>query len=190
MALRVLRLAWAAAGIHGGAPRRVGRCLAPSLVPWFSACCARRPGLRHPVAVVDWHLSICRGCGWRRASLACLLPPRCCAAPHAVRSLSVSRLAFLLPWCLPLPGALTRGFTPRLPGTRGRRPGAVLMVVAAGAHRSGAATLARRRARLGPCPGVVPGGSLWRPSPAKCTAVVWQLWPRSLTRPLPCTVRR
>ena len=39
--------------------------LAPSPVPsgavQFVACCPRLPGFRHPVAVVAWHLSLCRG---------------------------------------------------------------------------------------------------------------------------------
>ena len=68
--------------------------LAPCPVPRFVVCCARFPGSRHPLAVVAWHLSSCRGCGRRRASLACLLAPRWCAAPHPVRSLSVLRSAF------------------------------------------------------------------------------------------------
>ena len=59
-------------------------CLAPVLVPLFVACCARFPGLRHPAAVAAWHLSVCRGCGRRRASLACLVAPR--GAPRLVRS--------------------------------------------------------------------------------------------------------
>ena len=59
-------------------------CLAPVPVPWFGACCARSPVLRHPAAVVAWHLSVCLGCGRRRASLACLVAPRC--APRLVRS--------------------------------------------------------------------------------------------------------
>ena len=62
----------------------VGCCLAPVRVPWFVACCARSPGLWHPVAVAAWHLSVCLGCGRRRASLACLVAPR--GAPRLVRS--------------------------------------------------------------------------------------------------------
>ena len=45
-------------------------CLAPLLVPWFVACCARCPGLQHLVVVVASHLSVCLGCGRRRASRA------------------------------------------------------------------------------------------------------------------------
>ena len=62
----------------------VGCCLAPVRVPWFFACCARSPGLWHPAAVAAWHLSVCPGCGRRRASLACLVAPR--GAPRLVRS--------------------------------------------------------------------------------------------------------
>ena len=64
-------------------------------------CCARFPGLRHPEAVAAGNLSLCRGCGRRRASLACLVAPRWCAAPRPVRSLSVLRSALRSPWCLP-----------------------------------------------------------------------------------------
>ena len=64
-------------------------CLALSPVPRFAVCCARFPGSRHPVAVVAWHMSSCRGCGQRSASLACLVAPRWCVAPLPVRSLSV-----------------------------------------------------------------------------------------------------
>ena len=85
------------AGVCGA---RVGRCLAPVPVPLFAACCAPCLGLRHPVAVVAWHLSVCLGCGRRRASPACLLGPRRCAAPRPVQSLSVLRSAFPTPWCL------------------------------------------------------------------------------------------
>ena len=63
---------------------RVWCCLAPIAVMCFVACCARCPGLRHPVAVVAWHLSVCLGCGRRRASLACLVAPH--GAPRLVRS--------------------------------------------------------------------------------------------------------
>ena len=81
--------------------------LGPCPVPRFFVCCVRFPGSRHPVAVVAWHLSLCRGCGWRRTSLACLVAPRWCAAPRPVRSLSVLRLAFPSPWCLPPPRGLS-----------------------------------------------------------------------------------
>ena len=53
--------------------------LAPSPVPRFVVCCARLLGPRHPAAVVARHLSSCRGCGQRRASLACLVALRWCA---------------------------------------------------------------------------------------------------------------
>ena len=81
--------------------------LAPSPVPRLVVCCARLPGSRHPVAVVAWHLSSCCGCGRRRASLACLVAPRLCAAPRPVWSLSMLRSAFLSLWCLPPPRGLS-----------------------------------------------------------------------------------
>ena len=59
-------------------------CLAPVPVLWFVACCARSPSSRHPAAVVAWHLSVCLGCGRRRASLACLVTLR--GAPRLVGS--------------------------------------------------------------------------------------------------------
>ena len=52
-------------------------------MPLFVVCCARCPALRHPVAVVAWHLSVCLGCGRLRASLACLVASR--GAPCLVR---------------------------------------------------------------------------------------------------------
>ena len=67
-------------------------CTTP--VPRFSAGCARCPDLRHPVAVVAWHLSLCLDCGRRRASLACLVAPRWCAAPRPVWWLWVLRSGF------------------------------------------------------------------------------------------------
>ena len=107
--------------------------LAPSPVPRFVVCCARFPGSRHPVAVVAWHLSSCRGCGRQRASLACLVAPRWCAAPRPVRSLSVLRSAFLSPWCLPPPRGLS---PPALLGgcaghvEAGREPGSLCLPLA------------------------------------------------------------
>ena len=88
-------------------------CVAPVPVPWFVGCCARCPGLRHPVAVVAWHLSACLGSGRRRASLACLVALLGCAAPRPVRLLSVLRSAFPMPWCRSPP----RGLAP--PGLLG-----------------------------------------------------------------------
>ena len=86
----------------------VGCCLAPVPVPWFAACGARCQGLRHPVAVVAWHLPLCLGCGLRRASPAYLVAPRWCTAPRPVRSLSVLLSAFPTPWCL----SPSRGLAP------------------------------------------------------------------------------
>ena len=76
----------------------VGCCPAPVPVPWFVACCARCPGLRHLVAVVAWHLSVCRGFGRRRASLASLEALLCYSLPCPVRSLPVLQSASLMPW--------------------------------------------------------------------------------------------
>ena len=84
----------------------VGCRLAPVPVLWFVAGCARSLGLRHPVAVVAWHLSLCLGCGRRRATSACLVAPRWCAAPRPVRSLPVLRSAALTPWCSSPPRGL------------------------------------------------------------------------------------
>ena len=71
-------------GAHTSIRTPAGVALTPVLVPWFVACCARSPGLRHLAAIVAWHLSLCLGCGWRRASLACLVAPR--GAPRLIRS--------------------------------------------------------------------------------------------------------
>ena len=150
--------------------------LAPSPVPRFVVRCARFPGLRHPVAVVAWHLSSCRGCGRRQASLACTVAPRWCAVPRPVRSLSVLRLAFPSPWCLP--------------PTRGLLPPALLGGCAghAGLCRGNGAGRAPRGTRSGPRNGVVTGGSLRLRSWAACAAVVRRVWTRSLTRPVSRTV--
>ena len=107
--------------------------LAPCPVPRFVVCCARFPGSRHLVAVVAWHLSLWRGCGQRRASLACLVAPRWCAAPRPVRSLSVLWSAFSSPWCLPPPRGLS---PPALLGgcaghvEAGREPGSLCLPLA------------------------------------------------------------
>ena len=93
--------------------------LAPCPVPRFVVCFAHFPGSWQPVAVVAWHLSSCRGCARQRASLACLVAPRWCAAPRPVRSSSVLRSAFPSPWCLPPP----RGLSP--PALLGGCPGHV-----------------------------------------------------------------
>ena len=111
----------------------VGCCLAPVPVPWFVACCACCPGFRHPPAVVAWHLPLCFSCGLRRASLACLVAPRWCAAPCPVRWLSVLRLAFPTPWCLLPPRGLE---SPALLGgcaghaEAGREPGSLCLPLA------------------------------------------------------------
>ena len=72
---------------------------------------ARFPGLRRPVAVVAWLLSVCLGCRPRRASVACLVALLWCAAPRLVWSLSVLRSALLnamVPFLHP------RGLRPRI----------------------------------------------------------------------------
>ena len=106
---------------------------APCPVPRFVVFCARFPGSRHPVAVVAWHLSLCRGCGRRRASLACLVALRWCAAPRPVRLLSVLQSAFPSPWCLPpsrglSPPALLRGCAGHVEA--GREPGSLCLPLA------------------------------------------------------------
>ena len=140
-------------------------------VLWFVAYCARSPGLRHPAAVAAWHLSVCLGCGWRRASLACLVAPR--GAPRLVRSgrsrcsghLSRRRVAFPHP------------FTGWLRGARGGRPRTGLIVPAASPRQGRGAGLDPRCTRSGPRDGVVPGGSLRCWSRAACAAVVGVLGP-------------
>ena len=113
-----------------------GCCLAPVPVTWFVACCARCPGLRNPVAVVAWYLSVCLGCDPQRASLACLAAPRWCAAPRPVRSLSVLRSASPVLLCLfSSPWAFTPRLSGRLRGARGGRPRTGLLVPSAGPCR-------------------------------------------------------
>ena len=107
--------------------------LAPRPVPRFVMCCACFPVSWHPVAVVAWHLSSCRGCGRRRAPLACLVAPRPCAAPRLVRSLWVLRLVSPSLWCLPPPRGLS---PPALLGgcaghvEAGREPGSLCLLLA------------------------------------------------------------
>ena len=69
LALRALRSVGQQGWVRLGVPRRVGSFLASSRVPWFGAFCQRVPGLRHPVAVVPCHLSVCLDCG-RRSRLS------------------------------------------------------------------------------------------------------------------------
>ena len=166
----------------------VGCCLAPVRVPWFFACCARSPGLWHPAAVAAWHLSVCPGCGRRRASLACLVAPR--GAPRLVRSgRSQAPVAFpdaVVPF--PTPGACAPGFTGRLRGARGGRPRTGLIVPAAGPRRGRGAGLSA----LYPF-GAPRWGCPWRVPPASVLGCVrcggWRVWTRSLTRPVSRTVR-
>ena len=165
-------------------------CLAPVLVPWFLACCARSPALRHPAAVVAWHLSVCIGCGWRRAYLVCLVAPG--GVPRLVRSsrsrcsgrLSRRRGAFAPPGGL-APPALLVGCAGHAEASR--EPGSLCLPLAP----SKAGALARsasypfRAPRWGCC---------WRVPPASVLGCVrcggWRVWTRSLTRPVSRTIRR
>ena len=149
---------------------RVRCCLATVLVPWFVACCARCPVLRHPVAVVAWHLSLVVAGGvplWRAWW------PRL-GAPRLVQS-NLSRCSSQL--------SRRRGALPQPGGLRTRLHG----VAARGTRRpaENRAHCASRRPPLrpgrwarsasypsGPRDGVVPGGSLRRRSWAACAAVV------------------
>ena len=134
---------------------------APSPAPRFVVCRAPFPGSRHQVAVVAWHLSSCRYCGRRRASLACLVAPSWCAAPRLVRSLSVLWSAFPSPWCLPRPRGLS---PPALLGgcsghlEAGREPGSLRLPLAPAEARALGAL------RVVPVRGPVMGSSLVGPS--------------------------
>ena len=123
--------------------------LAPCPVPRVVVCCARFMGSRHLVAVVAWHPSSCRGCSRRRASPACLVAPRWCAAPRPVRSLTMLQSAFPSPWCLPPPRGLS---LPALLGgcaghvEAGREPGSLCLPLApAEARALGALRVVRVR---------------------------------------------
>ena len=135
--------------------------LAPCPVPRFVVCCARFPGSRHPAGVVALYLSSCRGCGRRRASLACLVASRWCAAPRPVRLLSVLRSAFPSPWCLPPPRGLS---PPALLGgcaghvEAGREPGSLCLPLAPAQARAPGAL------RVVPVRGAAMGLSLAGPS--------------------------
>ena len=165
-------------------------CLAPVLVLWFVACCARSPGLRRPAAVAAWHPSVCLGCGRRRASLACLVAAR--GVPRLVRSgrsrcsgrLSRRRGAFPHPGGLrpQLYWAAARG-TPRLAENW--------------AHCACPWPLPRQGRWA--CSASYPFGaprwdSPWRVPPASVLGCVrcagWRVWTRSLTRPPSRTVCR
>ena len=159
-------------------------------VRWFVACCARCPGLRHPVAVVAWHLSVCLGSGRRRASLACPVAP--CGAPRLLQS-GRSRCSGRLPQrrgAFPHPGGLRlRLYWVAARGTqmpaenrahcacRWPRPRQGRWARSAlypfGAPRSG-------------CPPRVPPASVL--GCVGCCGL--RVWTRSLTRPVSCTVRR
>ena len=148
---------------------------------------------------VAWLLFVCRGslrvvrahqvCGTRRRSLLGTCPCALVVAggvplwraswPRVVRRASSGLVAlgapvgfFVAVVPFPNPGACALGFTGRLRGARGGRPGTGLFVPAAGRRRGGGAGLAPRCTRSGPRDGVVPGGSLRRWSWVACAAVV------------------
>ena len=86
------------------------------------------------MAVVAWHLFVCIGCGWRRASLLCLLAPCRCAAPRPVGSFSVLWSAFLMLWGLfPNPGLAPPDLLGGCAGPvrAGREPGSLCLPLAA-----------------------------------------------------------
>ena len=157
-------------------------CLAPVRVPWFVACCARSPGLWHPAAVAAWHLSVCLGCGRRRASLACLVAPR--GAPRLVWSgrsrcsgrLSRRRGAF------PHPGGLhPRLYWAAAGGTGRPAENRAPCACCWPPPRRG------RSARSASYPfGAPRWGCPWRVPPALVLGCVrcggWRVWTRSLTR--------
>ena len=108
-----------------------------------------------------WHLSPCRGSGRQRASLACLVAPRCCAAPRPIRLLSVLRSAFLSPWCLPptrelSPPALLGGCAEHVEASR--EPGSLRLPLAPAEARAPGAL------RIVPVRGPAMGLSLAGPS--------------------------
>ena len=141
-----------------------GRCgLAPVLVPWLwpAACLCGVP--RGPALV-------------RRSSSG----PVALGAPVGFPVAVVPS---------PTQGAVAHGFTGWLRGARGGRPRTGLFVPAAGPCQGRGALRAPRRTRLGPRDGAVHGGSLRLQSWAACSAVVWRVWTRSLTRPVSHTVR-
>ena len=126
--------------------------------------------------VVAWHLFVCRGslrvvrplrvCGTWRPSLLGTCPCALVVAggvplwraswPRVVRGASSGPVALGAPVGFPVavvtfctPGAYAPGFTGRLRGARGGRPGTLLFEPAAGPRRGGGAGLAPRRTRSG-----------------------------------------
>ena len=164
--------------------------LAPVRVPWCIACCARSPGLWHPAAFAAWHLSVCLGCGRRRASLACLMAPR--GAPRLVRS-SRSRCSGRLSrrrGAFPHPGGLhPRLYWAAARGTRRLAENRPLCACRWPPPRRG------RWARSASYPfGAPRWGCPWRVPPALVFGWVrcdgWRVWTRSLTSPVSRTVCR
>ena len=170
---------------HGGggdASRRAppaGSGVAWHLLPCRRcACCARFPGLRHPLAIIAWHLFVCHGCCRRCASLACLVATRC--GSRSAGQLSCGHDAFLYR------GLCAPGFTQGLREPRRGQPRTGLLVPATGPRRSGGIGLALCCTRSGPCCGVVPGGSLWLRSRAACAAVAACADPVTHASGFPC----
>ena len=176
-----------ASGFSGAAWPRLPFGVAPR--PWLCGSGARCPGSRHLAAVVAWHLSPCRGCGRRRASLACLVAPR--GAPRLVRS-GRSRCSGRISrrrGALPHPG----GFRPRIywAAARGTRRPAENR-----AHCACRWPPLRQGswARSASDPfGAPRWGCPWRVPPASVLGCVrcagWRVWSRSLMRPVSRTVR-
>ena len=176
-----------ASGLSGAAWPRLPLGVAPR--PWLCGCGARCPGLRHPAAVVAWHLSVCRGCGRRRASPACLVAPR--GAPRLVRSgrSRCSGRLFQRRGAFPHPG----GFRPQIywaaaQGTRRPAENRAHCACRWPPTRQG------RWARSASYPfGAPRRGCPWRVPPASVFGCVrcggWRVWTQSLTRPVSRTVR-
>ena len=147
-------------------------------MPWFGACCARSPGLRHLAAVAAWHLSVCLGCGRLRALFGAVALGAPIGFPDAVVPFPTSEA------CAP-------GFTGWLRGARGGRPRTGLIVPAAGPRQGRDSGLTPRGTRSGPRNGVIPGGSLRRRSWAAWAAVVGVCGPgHGVWFPVSSVVRR
>ena len=167
----------------------VGRPGTRALPPLTSRPFRHAAGARFPLAVG----AVCGRGGpavLGTFSRAAVIPVLCALPGFAAPGGRCGLAPVLVPWLWPaacVSGA--PGFTGWLRGARGGRPRTGLFVPAAGPCRGKGAWRAPRRTRLGPRDGVVPGGSLRLRSWAACTAVVWRVWTRSLTRPVSRTVR-
>ena len=150
-------------------------------MPWFDACCARPPDLRHLPAVVCWHLSVCFACGrsvplWRAS-----WPGAVRRAPSGL--VAVGALVGFPDTVVPfsIPGAFAPGSTGRPRGARGGRP------------RPGSLCLPLVPAEAGAL-GSLRMVPVWRVPPASVSGCVrcggLRVWTRSLMRPVFGTVRR